>query len=321
MPRMSPVPSASSAPFGLLFALAFGLAASSLACSTGKSAEDRQLDQLREEITRVQSDSDKFEERLDKLEVSTADLHAEASGKGMSPSLVPAQAISAPMATPRLRVVHLGADGTEEAGSAGETAAAVGGPDADDGARVRIQGNGRDAVILNDKGAKPKRAQDGASGSDTVSFTNANIGTALASHSSSSRGSAPLDQDAKHAYDSALGLVNAKHYPEALEALAGFLVRWPDHPNADNAMYWRGECYFAQGDYASAAKEFEGLVARFPAGNKAPDALLKLGLSAQRQGDTALARQQFDRLRHDFPRSDAAKHIPSSARSTSGEKP
>jgi tol-pal system protein YbgF len=326
MPRTSPV---SSAPFGLRsgprrgcrghVVLALAFAASSVACSTGKSAEDRQLDQLREEITRVQSDSDKFEERLDKLEVGTADLHPDPSGKGMSPSLVPARAISAPIATPRLRVVHLGADGTEEAGSAGETAAAVGGPDADDGTRVRIQGSGREAVILNDKGAKPKRAQDGATGSDTVSFTNANIGSALASHSSS-RGVA-LDEDAKHAYDAALGLVNAKHYPEALEALAGFLVRWPDHPNADNAMYWRGECYFAQGDYASAAKEFDGLVARFPTGNKAPDALLKLGISAQRQGDSALARQQFDRLRHDFPRSDAAKHIPASARSTSGDKP
>jgi tol-pal system protein YbgF len=314
MPRLLP----GSTPFALL-TLAFAVSGASLGCAGGKSAEDRQLDELREEITRVQSDSDKFEERLDKLEVSGSDVHPDGSGKGMSPALVPAQAISAPIATPRLRVVHLGSDGTEEAGSAGETAAAVGGPDADDGTRVRIQGSGGEAVILNDKGAKPRRAQDGASGGDAVSFTNANIGASLSSHSTS-RVSA-LDQDAKHAYDSALGLVNAKRYPDALEALAGFLVRWPDHPNADNAMYWRGECYFAQGDFATAAKEFEGLIARFPLGNKAPDALLKLGLSEQRQGDASLARQSFDRLRHDFPHSDAAKHIPASARSASGDKP
>ena len=191
-----------------------------------------------------------------------------------------------------------------------------------------FQGNGGDAVIVTDKGGKPRRA-DAPQSPSTISFTNANIGPSLATHSAS-RASA-LDEDAKRAYDAALGLVNTKHYPEALDALAGFLVRWPDHPNADNAMYWRGECYFAQGDFTSAAKEFEGLLARFPMGNKAPDALLKLGISEQRLDNAALARQRFDRLRREFPHSDAARHIPAGAqtvrpnpapaRSNSGDKP
>jgi tol-pal system protein YbgF len=180
-------------------------------------------------------------------------------------------------------------------------------------------------VIIPDKGGKPRRAQDLAApggGASTTSFTNANLGPSLATHAASRP--AALDEDAKNSYDAALGLVNAKHYTEALDALAGFLVRWPDHPNADNAMYWRGECYFAQGDYADAAKEFEGLLARFPMGNKAPDALLKLGISEQRLDDAPLARRRFDRLRREFPHSDAAKHIPEGAqtvRSAPGDKP
>jgi tol-pal system protein YbgF len=316
-------------------ALPLGL--STAGCAHGRTAEERQIDELRDELAKVQSASDKFEERLGKLEVDTADTHGDGMGVGGggrgSATPQPARALSAPkpIATPPLRVVHLGADGTEEAGAAGETAGSIGSPPPDE-PPLRIQGSGSNTAIYTDKGERTTRPPDPAAagtGGNTAYFTNANLGPSIASHSAS-RPSA-LDEDAKHAYDAALALVNAKRYSEALEALSGFLVHWPDHPNADNAMYWRGECYFAQGDYTDATNEFEGLVARFPLGNKAPDALLKLGLSAQKLGDAALARQRFDRLRREFPRSEAAKRIPDgaqtvrsaspSSRSNSGAKP
>jgi tol-pal system protein YbgF len=225
---------------------------------------------------------------------------------------------------------------TEETGAADEAAGAVdeagkGGTaakPAEDAERVKIQGSGEAVTVTDGKGARPKRMQEALSyGGKPDSFTNANIGASLATHGGGRGG--PVDEDAKKAYDAALALVNSKHYSEALEALAGFLVRWPDHPNADNAMYWRGQCYFAQGDYQNAAQELSGLLARFPAGNKAPDALLKLGLSEQRLGDAASARQSFDRLRRDFPRTDAARRIPAGAQTVrtdaaspaSGDKP
>jgi tol-pal system protein YbgF len=339
---MARISARTSSPVTLSFVVA--IAASSLAlpalgCARGKSAEDRQIDELRDEITRVQSESDKFEERLGKLEIDSADIRPESGsnlGRLADATPQPARTLSAPrpMATPSLRVVHLSPDGAgapdgaEEAGGAGETAGAVGEFESPDPGILRIQGSGSDAAIL-DKGGKVRRPQDAPpAGAGGTFFTNANLGPALASHAAS-RPSA-LDEDAKHTYDAALALVNGKHYPEALEALAGFLVRWPDHPNADNAMYWRGECYFAQGDYTNAANELDGLIARFPLGNKAPDALLKLGLSELRLGDTTLARQRFDHLRREFPHSEAAKHIPEGAqtvrttppaRSNTGEKP
>ena len=125
-----------------------------------------------------------------------------------------------------------------------------------------------------------------------------------------SGGSSALDPQAKPAYEAALALVNAKQYDRALDALAAFLVRYPDHPYADNAMYWRGECYFAKGDYLHAAEQFEGTVTRFPAGIKAPDALLKLGMSHQKLGNPAKAKECFDRLARAYPQSEAAHHIP-----------
>ena len=120
-----------------------------------------------------------------------------------------------------------------------------------------------------------------------------------------------LDPDAKRAYDAALALVGARRYPEALDAFAAFLVRWPDHPNADNAMYWRGESYFAEGELGRAAEQFEGVVARFPLGNKVPDSLLKLGICQQRLKNPAAARAQFSRLQREYPRSEAARRVPS----------
>ncbi len=121
-----------------------------------------------------------------------------------------------------------------------------------------------------------------------------------------------LDPEAKRAYDTAFALVTAKHCDRALDAFAAFLVKWPDHPYADNAMFWRGECYFEAGDYAHAAEQLEGTLARFPAGNKAPDALLKLGMAEAKLGNDQKAKESFDRLLQLYPQSDAARRVPQS---------
>jgi tol-pal system protein YbgF len=144
----------------------------------------------------------------------------------------------------------------------------------------------------------------------------------LAGGSNRTRAAQPaaLDADAKRSYDLALALVKAHQFDEAIEAFAAFLVRWPDHPNADNAMYWRGESYYAKGEFARAAEEFEGTTLRFPLGNKVPDSLLKLGLCQMKLGNRSKAKIYLDRLVHDFPRSEAARLVPS-VEKTSGAGP
>ncbi|HEY2509930.1 MAG TPA: tol-pal system protein YbgF [Polyangiaceae bacterium] len=280
-----------------------------LGCSRGQSAEDRQLSELRDELARVQSESDKFEQRLDKLEVDSNDARP--------PPSLPARSTAAPIATPSLRVVRLGPDGLEESSPPAETAASLEAADPADTTprpHIKIQGTGGDTTVTSGKG-KPRRIKN-----DRIEESGA--ADQGSSYGASSVPSA-LDPEAKRAYDAALALVNAKKYPQALEALAGFLVKYPDHPNADNAMFWRGECYFAQGQYAQAVEQFEGVIARFPLGNKLPDAVLKLGLSRQHLGDAAGARAQFDRLRREFPHADATRRIPEGggSRANSGENP
>lgn len=119
-----------------------------------------------------------------------------------------------------------------------------------------------------------------------------------------------LDPQAVKDYDAAYALVKAKKLQQGLDALAGFLVRYPDHPYAANALYWRGECYWALGDYSSAATQFDALIARFPASPKTADGLLKLGLAHRKLGSASKAKIAFDRLRKEFPTSEAAKKIP-----------
>ena len=99
---------------------------------------------------------------------------------------------------------------------------------------------------------------------------------------------------------------------EGLEGLAAFLVKWPDHPYAENAFFWRGEAFFAQGDFARAAEQYESVISRATTGTKVPDAFLKLAQCQEKQGQADKAKATFERLAREYPRSDAAKRIPHS---------
>ena len=269
-----------------------------LGCGRGESAEERQIAQLREGLQHVQTDADQFEHRLSSLEVQMA----SGGDKG------PARSLAAPdVKTPPLRVVHLSPDGTEQMQASGETASTLNGDDPEDTAPrpiIRVQGSsgprgkrGGGASVQRIDETLPEEAPNGGSAGPPIQAAGAPRPSAL-------------DPEAKRAYDAALALVNQKQFAQALEAFAAFLVKWPDHPNADNATYWRGECYFAQGEFARAAEQFEGVLTRFPMGNKVPDALLKLGMAEEKLGNPQKANQAYERLQREFPRSEPARRIP-----------
>jgi tol-pal system protein YbgF len=321
MRRTSPARSVS------LTSLVIAIAMACVGCAHGASAEERQLAKLSDDLARVQADHDRFEQRLDKLEIDRADDHPVTH-----PPAPPARSGATPMATPHdLRVVHLG-PGSDD-GGAGDSppgsasrassasapspeASALNGEDPNDTTprpSIRVQGGqtlgGRSARTRGaaaqhvEETLPPEEPNGGASGPA--------VGYPASDRDRDRAHVSALDPDAKRAYDAALALVGARRYPEALDAFAAFLVRWPDHPNADNAMYWRGESYFAQGELGRAAEQFEGVIARFPMGNKVPDSLLKLGICQQRLKNPAAARAQFSRLQREYPRSEAARRVPS----------
>jgi tol-pal system protein YbgF len=255
-----------------------GLLAAALGCHR-QDAADRSIEDLRAELTKVQADHDRLDERLGALE-SAEQRRAENEQRGLK-----GRDSGVDEGRSRLKVVRVGDAGElAEAGTGGaESAEPAPGEGADDqGSRPLVEATGSRVPT---RRGKPGDVR--AYGESTV-----------------------LSPQAKHEYDAALALVRSKQYDKALDALAGFLVHNPDHPYAENAMYWRGECFYASGDYARAAEQFEGMNARFPYGNKAPDALLKLGMSQKRLGNEAQAQKTFGELRDRYPKSEAVRQIP-----------
>lgn len=114
---------------------------------------------------------------------------------------------------------------------------------------------------------------------------------------------------AQKEYEQALDLYRGKQFDKALDAFAGFLAKYPDHASADNATFWRGECYFAKTEYRRAAEQFEAVANNYPKGNKAPDALLKLAQAYGKLGETASADGAKKKLLATYPTSEAARKL------------
>jgi tol-pal system protein YbgF len=248
-----------------------------------EAVEDRQLADLARGVEKEQTAIDRAEPRIDEREILAK---------------TPATSSDSAPSRPVRRTMELG-DGLDETQGSSDTDRTLNGDDPNDTTPrpvIRIVGHrgvrGLDQI---DETLPDEPSAGGVAGPPI------RVG-----------GPAPsaLDEEARRSYDAALALVNGRRYDQALEAFAAFLVKWPDHPNADNAMYWRGESYYAKGEYARAAEEFEGATLRFPLGNKVPDCLLKLGLCQERLGNEGKAKGYFDRLIREFPRSEAARRIP-----------
>jgi tol-pal system protein YbgF len=237
---------------------------------THQDPADRSVEKLRADISKIEAERDRLDQRVGALEAAEH-RRREALASPVPPSSAPARAL------PVVRVAETEARATSLPPAHGEA------PDLDTGAadlRPILHASGsRD-------GAERRGSKEG--GDDPVAFS----------------------PEAKRDYDAALALARGKQYDKALQALTGFLVRFPDHPLVENAMYWRGECFYATGAFARAVEQFEGLIARFPYGNKAADALLKLGLAQEKVGAKDPAQKTFAELKVRYPKSDAARQIP-----------
>ncbi|NOY90864.1 MAG: tol-pal system protein YbgF [Deltaproteobacteria bacterium] len=115
------------------------------------------------------------------------------------------------------------------------------------------------------------------------------------------------DDAAVREYREALAMVRDRRLDQALPALERFVAAHPNHPYADNALYWRGEVFFMRHQFPQALREYARVLSTYPRGNKVADALLRTGLCHLRMGDAARARASFRRLRESYPQSVAAR--------------
>lgn len=265
-----------------------------LGCARAETAQDKQLAEMEQTMASVQRAQDK-EEPIAAKPTEGASTTSASDARAVSTAV--------PKAAPRaVRAVSLGEGDDDDASD--DPA------DPTERPEIKVTGGGSAAGAAS--------ARRGRGGRDSAGKDQ----DLPRLRDDSARPSA-LDPDAKKSYEAALQLVHDKQYPQALEALSAFLVRWPDHPYAENATYWRGESLFAQGEYQRASTEFDAILTRFGSGTKAPDALLKLGMCQDKLGQSLRARETWDRLKADYPKSDAAKKIPgpgSTDRSPKGPK-
>jgi len=75
------------------------------------------------------------------------------------------------------------------------------------------------------------------------------------------------------------------NYDLAAQGFAEYLRRFPDTELSDNALYWIGECFAAQGEIDEAQAAFSRVLEEYPTSDKAAAAQLKKGLLYLEQGD------------------------------------
>jgi tol-pal system protein YbgF len=122
-------------------------------------------------------------------------------------------------------------------------------------------------------------------------------------------GGSAKSQGPERDLEAAMDLFKNKKIDKALDAFAGFLVRYPDHPSAEAAAFYRGECYAAKNDPRRAIEQFEIVASNYPKGTKAPDALLRVAQSYAKLGDKGGSDQAKKRLVATYPDSAAAQKL------------
>jgi tol-pal system protein YbgF len=103
-------------------------------------------------------------------------------------------------------------------------------------------------------------------------------------------------------YQQAREAFEARDYNTALNLFQSLIASNPNHPLADNAQYWIGECHYALRKYDAAIIDFQK-VFTFPNSNKLADAQFKLVLCYLKKGEPEKAREEFQRLQTEFPNS------------------
>jgi TolA-binding protein len=95
-------------------------------------------------------------------------------------------------------------------------------------------------------------------------------------------------------------------------AMSGFddiISRFPDHPVYESAIYWKGECCYANKAYEEAEKVFISYIKNYPAGNKICGALFKLGLVYEGAKKTKPRNMVWEKLVKQCPDSEEAEAV------------
>jgi tol-pal system protein YbgF len=111
------------------------------------------------------------------------------------------------------------------------------------------------------------------------------------------------EADALRTYQRGLENYRNRRYETALGQFGEILSTAPYSEWADNAQYWKGECYYGLGKYSQALAEFTKVFA-YRKTEKADDAQLKIGRCYLALGERDRALQAFQKLLDEYPQSE-----------------
>ncbi|HEX9191387.1 MAG TPA: tol-pal system protein YbgF [Candidatus Deferrimicrobiaceae bacterium] len=119
--------------------------------------------------------------------------------------------------------------------------------------------------------------------------------------------SGPEWKSPEEMYEYGVGQVKGGNPRKGRETLTAFIAKYPNHKLLANALYWKGEAFYAEKDYENAILAFQDVVDRYPSGEKAPDAMYKQGLAFLSLNDKKNARVLLELVSSKYPRSKAAE--------------
>ena len=104
-------------------------------------------------------------------------------------------------------------------------------------------------------------------------------------------------------YRMGLDTYRNRHYSKALTHFDRVLSMAPYGSWADNAQYWKGECYYGMGKFGQGLTEFTKVFA-YRKTEKADDAQLKIARCHLALGDKTSALRAFQQLVDEYPKSE-----------------
>lgn len=108
-------------------------------------------------------------------------------------------------------------------------------------------------------------------------------------------------------YNQAYADFSKGNYALAVSGFEEYASRFPDSSQADNAVYWIGECHFSEGRFDQAVEAFDRMLDRYADSEKVAAANLKKGLAYLEENDVKLAIVQLRYVTTTYPASDEAK--------------
>ncbi len=105
----------------------------------------------------------------------------------------------------------------------------------------------------------------------------------------------------KAEYEAARDIYYTGNFSQAISKLDAFAAKYPRGVYVGNAIYWKGESYYAQGDFNAAMREFNSVINNHKDSWKVADSQLKLGMCQMNLGNHQAARAEFNKLKQNHP--------------------